>query len=271
MATTGMLETSMLTSNGRGMGALLQPEDYRDYDAGVLFDESDLPESVDLTDHLPGIFDQGSTNSCVGWAVCTASYVRAKAAGLQNVYYPSPMALYALGRARLTGSPKVPLVDRGSQPRSVLAAAATWGLIPETAYGFDPAKINQRPTWRAIDAGVGFRLKEYYWVLTHGHARVLDAKRALANGYPVIMSVAVDPSFEDHMTIAIGKPTTQIRGYHMITLVGYRPGTSGTVFQVANSWGTGWGSNGLGWLSEERLTDLTTNSIAVIQTVPGEK
>lgn len=258
----------------KGTGALDQPDDPRDWDAGSLLKAADdLPNFIDLSGHLQGlgIRDQGTTNACVGFAVTTAAYIRAKVAGVQNVVPASPLAIYAIGRASATGDPRMPLMDVGSQPRLVLNAAAKWGLVPETAWQFDLARVNQRPTWSALDRGVGYELTSYYWLTSTGSQRVDDVCMALAMGYPVICSIAVDESL-DAYTFGAVLPAASgpARGNHMVTIVGYRQSTSGTEFLMVNSWGSNWGANGMAWVSSERMSDPTTRSIAVIQTVPGE-
>lgn len=258
----------------RGTGALDQPDDQRDWDAGAILSASDdLPDSVDLFEHLDGlgVLDQGVSNACVGFAVATAAYIRAKVAGLSNIRPASPLALYALGRAAALGDPRAALMDGGSQPRLVLHAAAKWGLVPESVWQFDLARVNQRPSWSALNHGVGYELKSYYWLTSYGTRRCDDICMALAMGYPVVCSIAVDESLDSYVRgDVLPASSGPRRGNHMVTIVGYRQGNSGTEFLMVNSWGVNWGTNGTAWLSKERIQDLGTKSIAVIQTVPGE-
>lgn len=259
----------------KGIGALDQPDDPRDWDAGVLIRSASdpLPESVDLSRYIDGlgIRDQETSNACVGFAVTTAAYIRAKIVGIPNVVPSSPLALYALGRATAVGDPRTPLMDVGSQPRLVLNAAAKWGLVPESAWQFSLATVNQRPTWSALDRGVGYELRSYYWLNSWGQGRVDDVCMALALGYPVVCSIAVDDSLDGYVAGNVMRGATgRIRGNHMVTIVGFRPGTTGVEFRMVNSWGSGWGDGGMAWIGHERISDTTTRSIAVIQTVPGE-
>lgn len=267
-------ENSMVTSSGRGMGALDQPDDVSDVDASTIVQPLlYMPDNIDLSAHAPEIGDQGSSNSCVGWAVATAAYMRASIAKTPKLRRPSAMALYGLGRAMLAGSPSEPLIDLGSQPRMVLAAAVRWGLVAEERWSFDISKINQRPSWAALDSGVGFDLQDYSWIMTNGDQRVADMQAALANGYPIILSIVVDDGVDKSRADngwLIGEPFGDIRGNHMVTIIGYRTVGGRVDFQMINSWGTGWGDGGRAWLTDARITDPSTRQIAIIRTVAGE-
>ena len=263
----------MITSHGRGMGALEQPDDPRDYDAAGIIEQLSLPtpKEIDLSAHLPAIADQGATQSCVGFAVATAAYMRASIARTPNIRLPSATALYALGRAKAVASASAPLVDAGSQPRLVLEAAATWGLVADASWPFRPDTINTRPSWSALDSGVGFELHDYSWINSTGFSRTSDLKVALANGYPVVISVSVDDLIDTPPeNFIIDGPKGDIRGNHMLAVIGYRDTASGTLFRFVNSWGSGWGDDGKAWLTEARMMDSSTRNIAVIRTVPGE-
>ena len=47
--------------------------------------------------------------------------------------------------------------------------------------------------------------------------------------------------------------TSETRGSHAVTLVGYRTGAGGRQFLLKNSWGTEWGQGGYAWISEPQL------------------
>lgn len=75
-------------------------------------------------------------------------------------------------------------------------------------------------------------------------------KTWLATKGPILVGLSVDHSW-DNATATGGKidvfqPNT-VRGGHAVAVVGYR--TDGR-FIVRNSWGTGWGDHGFGYVSE---------------------
>ena len=75
-------------------------------------------------------------------------------------------------------------------------------------------------------------------------------KNALASGKPVILGIEVRPDW-DGMNSTTNQvydiATGTVRGLHAVTLIGFDD--SRQAFKVINSWGTGWGSAGYGWIA----------------------
>jgi C1A family cysteine protease len=86
-----------------------------------------------------------------------------------------------------------------------------------------------------------------------------EVEGALAVGFPVALIVELTEEFEDpdeHGEIAVPAITSPLGDYHAVVAVGAETTADGTTRRllVRNSWGSGWGAGGYGWLPLEYLT-----------------
>jgi hypothetical protein len=79
-------------------------------------------------------------------------------------------------------------------------------------------------------------------------------KEHLASGAPVVIGMMVGGSFmEGMMGQQVWQPTQSDYnqmgfGGHAMCVIGYDDRLAGGSFQIMNSWGPGWGDNGIGWV-----------------------
>lgn len=233
----------------KGTGCLEDYPDARDgaFSVSQILKSGPLPAKFDLSGYVREMYDQGTTNSCVLWALLRALHIRAQIEGL-DVPFGSVRAGYSLARAYDTTDPKTPLEDTGSRPRSAVQILRTWGVCSETKCPWDPAKINERPDWSALRSGVSYKPSKFWWVLEDGWDRVERIQRCLAANYPVCISV----------------PTSMIdptaTGNHYVCIVGY----DSNAFRYVNSWGGTFGDRGFGWLYADQIVDPNVRSILAV-------
>lgn len=204
----------------------------------------------------PGILDQVNTSSCVGHAHCGASMTRFVALGNPVPYRLSPVCFYDLARLvdRVPNSYGVfpPLQDQGSMPSSCIRGAAEWGVCSYSARPTDASSINDEPKLLELEQGEQVVIRGAYEIFATGQSRHDQVQLALANLFPVTIATIVDPAFEAWRG---GNPIqppdlSQGLGGHDIYLVGYETMSDGSVvYNIANSWGTGWGEQGFGRVS----------------------
>ena len=128
-----------IDSGGLGLSAA-EPETYGRF-AIEFFDDTALPPSIDLSAHFPAVGDQGSQNSCVGWAVGYAlksfqeRIEEGWEFGLTTVF--SPAWIYnQINEGGNQGSQIYDALDL-----IVNKGAATWWTMP-----YDPADYLSQPT-----------------------------------------------------------------------------------------------------------------------------
>ena len=195
-----------------------------------------LPDSVDLRPWMPPVMDQGSLGSCTAHGVTAA--LRYNLINNGRTDYPlSRLQLYYDTRALEGDIPE----DNGAQIRNVIKCAAKNGVGRESLWPYDQTKWTQEPPQAVYDDAKHFEALDYRRVDIDSRA----IKTALYVGRPVVIGIAIFPSFESNSVAATGVVplpgwNEKSIGGHCMTIHGYQD----DVFTVRNSWGTGWGALG---------------------------
>lgn len=218
-----------------------------------------LPPSVDLKAWCSPIENQGSLGSCTANAgVGIVEYFERRALGKH--IDASRLFLYKATRNMLhwTG-------DTGAFLRSTMGALALFGVPPEEYWQYVVADFDKEPSAFCYAFAQNYQAISYYRLDPPGIAKNVllnQIKTNLAAGLPSMFGFTVYSSYTQ--AAATGKipyPTLgeKIVGGHAIVAVGYDDNmkikntnvgaveTTGALL-IRNSWGTGWGSSGYGWL-----------------------
>jgi len=169
---------------------------------------------------------------------------------------PELSRLFAYYYARkIDGTPAAE--DAGATMRSAMKAIATFGVPPEIAWPYNVDAFAKAPSYTAIRAARANRVIRYYRC-----ANLDVVRRVLADGFTVVGGISVPANMLGDACAATGKvqmpdPTEGFEGGHAIHFVGYKldsqaPGGGWVKFQ--NSWGTGWGDAGYGYLPYQFFT-----------------
>lgn len=210
-----------------------------------------------LEQYILQMFDQGPTNSCVGWAFARAIHMRCAIMGVP-IPWPSVPSIYTPARAAMrTRSNLYKLGDNGCDPASAVEALSTWGVAKDTDWPFDPKTINDEPDFGEEELASCFKIEGTYLIDSDGTTMLAEVEQALAAGYPVPFGMTVDGAYEqwNGKDVIDGVNLADGRGGHMQCIVGFEQSkTYGKVYRVCNSWGTGWGDNGMANVSAALLT-----------------
>lgn len=212
---------------------------------------SSLPSSVDNTSKFPSPGNQGSQNSCVGWAVGYAlkssSEYRKRAwtvSSTNHIFSPS----YIYNQIN-DGT------DSGSSIIDALELTVAQGVctLPYFPYNQNNYTLQPSPVQTA-NANL-YKASEF-----HAIPGIRSIKEKLSQNYGVVIGIEVYPDFMNldfsnsiHDTISGSK-----QGSHAICLIGYddNMGSNGA-FKFINSWGTDWGCGGYGWISYDIMADIS--------------
>lgn len=255
-----------------GMGWLPDYPDFRDYTVehdsvnAMLAKvgaakplKTGLPLTADLRPWCPPIENQGSLGSCTANAgVAMVEYFERRAFGKH--VDASRLFLYKATRNMLhwTG-------DTGAFLRSTMGAMSIFGVPPEEYWPYIVADYEKEPSAFCYAFAQNYQSISYYRLDPSGTIKTTllsQIKTNLAGGLPSMFGFTVYNSYTQGSTTGkLPYPTSgeKIVGGHAIIAVGYddnmkiknaNPGaveTKGALL-IRNSWGTGWGMAGYGWL-----------------------
>lgn len=194
----------------------------------------------DLSPDFPAPYDQGDLGSCTGNGIAGVLEYEAVRQGEPPVT-PSRLFIY-YGERSIEGTVDQ---DAGASIRDGIKVVAALGAPPESDWPYDISQFAVRPPAEAYTDALQHKALVYKRAV-FGQFRI-----ALAAGYPIVFGISVYESFESGTVAEDGivpMPTQseQILGGHCIVMVGYDDATRRLKFR--NSWGTGWGDGGYGYL-----------------------
>jgi len=216
------------------------------------------PPNVDLREWCPPIEDQGDLGSC------TAQAGVALVEFLQRRFYgehldASRLFLYKATRQLLhwTG-------DRGAYLRTTMKALRLFGVPPEDYWPYTIQRYDDDPPAFCYAYAQNYQALRYFRLDPPEASPdgLLDkVKATLAGGLPAMFGFTVYRSIvQASQTGDVPFPCRGegIDGGHAVVAIGYDDGheirnadcdgvTVGAIL-IRNSWGTGWGDEGYGWL-----------------------
>lgn len=215
-----------------------------------------LPDVVDLTPHMPPIYDQGQLGSCTGNGIARCLEYQAIVQG-EPAVTPSRLFIYYNERV-IEGTVAS---DAGAEIRDGIKAVASQGAPPESLWLYDITKFADEPPPAAYTAGLQHEALTYRSVQLDGPG--MPIRSALAAGLPIVYGFNVPDYFEngwgDPASTPLPLPAANANfiGGHCNVLSGYDWTCKRfpvPVYCSENSWGPGWGDDGRFWLDSRWFT-----------------
>jgi C1A family cysteine protease len=161
--------------------------------------------------------------------------------------------------------------DSGAYIRDGIKVLTKLGTPPEKEWPYVISKFTAKPSAKCFSDALKNQSLVYERIVTPAATPANDMLACLASGYPFVTGIVVYESFEsDHAnaTGVIPMPGTSEAqlGGHAILIVGYDQSKQSFIFR--NSWGTGWGDKGYGYIPFAYLTNKgLASDMWVIRTV----
>jgi C1A family cysteine protease len=218
--------------------------------SGALGATAALPAAVDLRAAWWTVGDQEDTGSCVGWATAEGvlRYHLAKAGRISKTTQLSPRFIWMASKEtdEFTARPETFVEEAGTSLKAAVDIARKYGVVPMATLPFHIQTRMYPGSENELYASASQLRAASYFNLRRN---LSQWKAWLANNGPILVGVSVDHSWDNASdeggNIDTFKPNTA-RGGHAVAVVGY---TSTGRFIVRNSWGTGWGDRGFGYVS----------------------
>ncbi|MEK6775877.1 MAG: C1 family peptidase [bacterium] len=261
----------IMKNTGLGMGWLPDYPDFRDYTVehenvksllvptGVTKTKKGPAPAVDLRAWCSPIEDQGSLGSCTAHAGAgMVEYYERRA--FNRHIDASRLFLYKVTRNLLHWNG-----DTGAFLRSTMGALVLFGVPPEEYWPYKITDFEKEPSAFCYAFAHNYQAIKYYRhdpPGTKNDVLLNRIKTYLSAGHPAMFGFTVYSSIDQtDQTGKIPYPAKgeKIEGGHAITAVGYddkmkikNKGPNGAetkgALLIRNSWGTGWGDGGYGWL-----------------------
>jgi len=207
------------------------------------------PAKVDLSKWCSPIEDQENIGSCTAHAgVGLLEYFENRAFG--NYVDASRLFLYKTTRNLLGWKG-----DTGAWLRTTMKAMVLFGSPPERYLPYDTKKYDDEPTAFCYSFAQSYKAIQYYRLDGQGvsGAALLDRiKRYLAAGHPSMFGFTVYNFGNSKGEFAYPSANDSVQGGHAVVAIGYddkrKIGGETGALMIRNSWGTGWGEGGYGWL-----------------------
>ena len=207
-----------------------------------------LPTEVDLTRYCSPIENQGRLGSCTAQAALgVVEYLEKRALGRH--VDGSRLFTYKVTRALLgwTG-------DTGAYVRTTIQSLAKVGVPPEQYWPYVVEKFDEEPPALAYALAGSARALSYFRLDGQRSRESLLSiiKRVAAMGLPSQFGFVVYSYGNEKGEFAMPEEGQRRLGGHAVVCVGYDDsriiGDSVGALRIRNSWGTGWGESGYGWL-----------------------
>lgn len=212
--------------------------------------------SIDLRKFCSPIEDQGDLGSCTANAAAgLLEYYEKKS--FNNYIDASRIFIYKTTRnlMKVKG-------DTGAYLRTTMKSLVHFGVAPEEYCAYNINKFDEELSPFIYSYAQNFKAIQYYRVDTNENTareNLDEIRNNLANNLALIFDFTVYNSIEEAADnggkIPFPERGDKVAGGHAIMAAGYDDNLKIGKYQgallIRNSWGTGWGDKGYGWLPYE--------------------
>lgn len=229
--------------------------------AGLLRAQA-IPPAKDLREAWWTVGDQGSTGSCVGWAVANSllrwHLVKAGRVARDAILSPRFIWMAAKEFDEFVTAPTTFIEAEGTSLKAALDVARKYGAVPDALLPFGSGALYPGDEKTFYATASTLKINNYINL-----DRTAGAwRRWLAFNGPILTRLDVDQTWDDATSTGGVLQTYQpmtAHGGHAVALVGYDQDR----FIVRNSWGREWGDGGFAYASNAYAAAAFTEAYGV--------
>jgi hypothetical protein len=219
-----------------------------------------LPTAADLSANMPAVGYQGAEGSCVAWA---AAYAMRGYEAREDVW--STIAPQTTDPAHnFSPSFVYNQLNHGKDAGITIPAALTLleqkGAATLADMPYVAGQFTTQPPAAALADATHYKLSTYGYIAP---TDTTSMKAQLAAGIPVMLAIKV---YNNFYALGPNQVYTSISGAyvggHAVSVVGYDDAKQAVKF--INSWGTGWGTAGYGWIAYSALSQIGVEAYSAI-------
>lgn len=234
------------------LGCIPSKEDKRDLLIKAYLPKAEpLPKSIDYTDDMTEVGDQGAEGTCVGWACANGCKEYQEMIDYGERVRLSPRFLYDECK-KLDGFPN----EEGTSIAVAMKVLRNIGVCREIYYPYYGSMNNSIPIYKDANK---------YRILTYARISNLgELKASLVKFGPCVAGVEVFNGFMQTKNGYVPIPAVgeESLGGHAICIVGYNDDLE--VVKFKNSWGKDWGEEGYGYLSYKYIDELMFDAWSLV-------
>ncbi|MDR2918508.1 MAG: C1 family peptidase [Tannerella sp.] len=218
--------------------------------------------SIDLRSGFTQIKSQGNQGSCSAFTLASIyEYILKTNNALESDLSESFLYYNARKKKGDTGK------DNGSNFYDSINALMDSGICTEQLFPYNADVFDKEPGQEAYDDGASRLVKKALNVKTN----IDDIRSALAEGYPIAISLRVFDSFSETNGFVHRPSENELKnetsGNHAMVICGYSD--EQRLFIIRNSWGTSFGENGYCYIPYSYIGDSSLLNMACIITEVG--
>ena len=218
---------------------------------------ADLPDSLDLSEFLPPIGNQGRQGSCTSWA--TTYYMKSMQERIES---GEPYTEDQIMSPSYTYNQISQGICEGTSFENTLNILKNKGAVPMETFGYLDYSCNIQPSPTMDAEAESNKISDYEYL--SGENMVSEMKTLLNEQIPVLISAFLDSEFglKDEFGLTAYREHdidySVPGGCHAMLVVGYSDRYN--AFKVVNSWGANWGDNGFVWIDYAAFENVNDNS-----------
>jgi C1A family cysteine protease len=229
----------------------------------------DLPRWFSLRPYTPYPKNQGSINSCVGWAMGYAAMTTQRAyerriTNRKEITDNAYSALYIYNQVKEGSCMSGAFVPKAAE------FIKNSGDCKSADFDFPYTDCERQPQAIHVSQSQNHLIKDFVALFdkdTPAKTAVMRVKRSIAEGKPVVVGMNISESLKrlspmDSRWTPSGMSSDKMLGGHALCVIGYNDSLG--VFEIMNSWGPAWGDQGYFTVSYKTFTERAFQAVQLV-------